>query len=270
MFMPNNASVYSAEIMPTAAGGFGREFEISPGITLLPATSGFIPRRDGKGWFNLRMEPVALQWFNKAVVRPAGDRAWSWVTAASPLTTIIAAVSGGANVVVTDSNPEGLQFIRQQVPRDYQDNLRTELASAVHTSLYDGTIGTILCTGTLNYLDPDQCDALTKKMFAVAAPGCELFVETMSYRTARVKRFIRDFETREAAGDRYPGWGVNVAEGTRGKIRVPLHNFNPSVLRARVADAGWKVTHCDWSHKDYKFWIGHDGQEFVALHAKKP
>jgi hypothetical protein len=270
------AKITNTGLYPSGFRDFGREFGPKvQAISLQPPTSGFIRKRGSSGWYNGRIDPSAALWLNEVLARSSGDRKWGLVLGGS-LVAVWAAVNFGGNVALIDSSPEYLQFIRQQTAPENQSNLRTELVPDhfYESKMKDARVDYILCTGTFAGLNPEQCEATVKKMFAVAKEGCQIFVEVFSYCSSRFDfdGFVQDFEAREAAGDEFPGYGIDVSEATRGVIAGVLNPFNPKILRRLFENVGFEVTHCDYEIKPYKSWInrGDDQRQFVTLTAIKP
>lgn len=184
------------------------------------------------------------------------------------------ALRNGASVIANDIDERHLRILCDRVP--IGDRARLELAAGEFPDKLDfpaGSLGAVLICRVMHFFDGPRIERAAAKVMNWLAPGGKVFVvgETPFIGTARA--FFPIYESRQKAGDQWPGVVENVAAHDpkrAGSLPNLFHLLDERVLGRVFTSAGFEIERLElFSRPDYPADIRLDGRESVGLIAVK-
>ena len=184
------------------------------------------------------------------------------------------ALRNGATVIANDMDERHLKILYSRVPVELRPRL--ELASGAFPDNVDfpvASLGAVLICRVMHFFDGPRIERAATKVMSWLAPGGKVFVvgETPYIGTARA--FFPTYESRQKAGNPWPGVVENVAAHDpkrAGALPGLFHLLDERVLGRVFTAAGFTIERSElFARPDYPADIRLDGRESVGLIAVK-
>lgn len=184
------------------------------------------------------------------------------------------ALNNGVSVIANDIDDRHLKILYNRVPLDLRPRL--ELAPGEFPDKLDfppGSLGAILICRVLHFFDGPRIERAAGKVMKWLAPGGKVFVVGETPFIGTAKAFFPTYESRQKAGDPWPGVVENVAAHDpkrAGSLPSLFHLLDDRVLRRVFTAAGFEIERVElFARPDYPADIRLDGRESVGLIAVK-
>ncbi len=184
------------------------------------------------------------------------------------------ALRNGASVIANDIDERHLKILYSRVPVELRPRL--ELAAGEFpdgVDFPDGTLGAVLICRVMHFFDGPRIERAASKVMNWLAPGGKVFVVGETPHIGTAKAFFPTYESRQKAGNPWPGVVENVAAHDpkrAGSLPSLFHLLDERVLGRVFTAAGFTIERLElFPRPDYPADIRLDGRESVGLIAVK-
>ena len=184
------------------------------------------------------------------------------------------ALRGGASIIANDIDERHLKILLNRVPPEQRSRL--ELAPGEFPDRIDfpaGSLGAVLICRGMHFFDGPRIERAAAKAMEWLAPGGKVFVVGESPFIGTAKAFFPTYESRQKAGNPWPGVVENVAAHDpkrAGSLPGLFHLLDERVLGRVFTAAGFEIERLElFPRPDYPADIRLDGRESVGLIAVK-
>ena len=231
---------------------------------------GFVPTLNRRGFMCTRVDAYmeAFIAFAKTSNAPVAD-----IGAAYGVATIPALEAGGS-VIAVDADERHLQILRQRVPSNCLERLKTIAAVFPDEPRFDhDSIGAFLVSNVMNFLSPDGLALAASRLFDWVVPEGKIFVTAGSPYVRCCTSFLPVYEARKHDGHLWPGYLTDVA------AHAPIWKdmvssmllLDPDTLSRVFREAGFVIEKAEFlARPDLPLRLQLDGRESVGLIARKP
>ncbi len=209
---------------------------------------GMVPTLNSKGFMSTSLDPVSAAF---AAFSGQCDGLSLDLGCAYGIATL-AALDNGADVVACDMELGHVQVLRDQVPVDRSDSLRTVVAEMPRLAFAPGTFSAVLCSRALHFLQGHDVEETVRRIAAWLAPSGKVFLIADTPYTGFWAAGAEDYERRKAEDHPWPGFIADVTvflpdtARSKGNMRF-LNPMDPDVLARVCRDAGLTVEHAAFS-----------------------
>jgi SAM-dependent methyltransferase len=135
----------------------------------------------------------------------AASQSWSLDIGCAYGLHTIDAIKGGARVVANDLDKRHLQILRKNLPKELSLNLRTRVGPFQNLSLPANSIGTILASNVLHFMDVPELERSIKKMYRTLKSGGKAYIGVCAHNSIMDAKVREEVYRRKASGEKYPG-----------------------------------------------------------------
>lgn len=180
------------------------------------------------------------------------------------------ALCGGASIIANDMDERHLRILYDRVPIEHR--ARLELAAGEFPDKLDfpaGSLGAVLICRVMHFFDGPRIERAAAKVMNWLAPGGKVFVVGETPFIGTAKAFFSTYESRQKAGNPWPGVVENVAAHDpkrAGSLPGLFHLLDERVLGRVFTAAGFTIERLElFPRPDYSADIRLDGRESVGL-----
>jgi ubiquinone/menaquinone biosynthesis C-methylase UbiE len=155
---------------------------------------------------------------------------------------------GAKQIWAVDMEAQHLEYSREllaQTLAEHPDVSLTTLADRLPelAQLKTGSFRSILCAQILQYLKPEEFTQALTRLHGLLLPGGTLYITVGTPYLQVYRGFAEEYARRVQNGDRFPGYMDPRQYHPQGANHNPgfFLFFDPPVLSARVAEAGFRV-----------------------------
>jgi hypothetical protein len=206
--------------------------------------SGFTPTLNKMGYMTAAPDYFSKEWidFSGRAKLPSLEIGAAYGVATIP------ALESGATIIANDIDPRHLDILKQRVPAPLQKNLILRPGRFPGDIEFDPhSLEAILICRVLHFFDQPTIELAFQKMSSWLAPKGRLFALTETPYLKNFQEFIPIYESRVAAGEKFPGYVEDVMKVApeRGKTLPPaIHFMNVDVLSRLAKNAGLIIKEC--------------------------
>lgn len=185
------------------------------------------------------------------------------------------AIKAGARVMANDLDRGHLEILSGQIAAELRDRLQTLPGSFLDVEIAPSSLCAALSLRVLHFFPPAELEQSARKLFAILEPGGKAFIRTMTPYTRMSQTFVPEFQRRQAAGERWPGFVEDVRDWTTCPEELsavdeqPFHYLEPQVLGRTFAEAGFELERCEYAAVNLER-VHLDGRETTILVGRKP
>lgn len=190
--------------------------------------------------------------------------------------TAIAALKKGAKIIANDLSKEHLDILWQNTPEDLRANLALMPGAFPQAlSIEDNTIGAVLSSRVLNFVEPDTLPHAIEKIYNCLKPGGRFFFLAGSPFMHNFFRFLPEYWENKAKNVPWPGHLKNIPAYVPERAEdLPyfINLLDIETVSLLVNNAGFIIEKIGYSgatslHPDD---MRLDGREHVGVIAVKP
>ena len=167
---------------------------------------------------------------------------------------------GAKQIWAIDMEAQHLEYSRELLAAtlaEHPDVTLTTISDSLPelAQLKTGSFRSILCAQILQYLKPEEFTQALKRLHDLLVPGGTLYITVGTPYLQVYRGFAEEYQRRVESGDRFPGYMDPRQYHPQGANHNPgfFLFFDPPVLSARVAEAGFRV--------EQAFFMDGSGQE---------
>jgi len=237
-----------------------------------PDENGWIPTLNGMGWMTSSIDFVARQFidFSATAAHPVVDIGCAYGSVA------LESLMTGATVIAIDADSRHLKILLSRAGQALDSRLDLICGYFPEVEIC-GPISAAYAGRIFHFLNGPDLEKAAHSLFNSLANGGKVFVMADSPYRGTTRSFIEEYEHRERAGARWPGYIEDIskynefAASNRSSLPEWMHLLDPKVLSRTFKEAGFAIELAEFvSREDLPAMLHHDGREGVALIARKP
>lgn len=188
----------------------------------------------------------------------------------------IAALEKGAKIIANDLSADHLEIVFQNTPEHLRKNLTLiQGAFPEALSIEDNSLGAVLSSRMLNFIDPDTLPAAMDNIFKWLKPGGKFFVLVGSPFMHNFFRFLPEYWENKANNTHWPGLLQNIpAYVPERSDDLPyfINLLDIEVVSLLLNNAGFHIEKIGYSGATplHPQDMRSDGREHVGVIAVKP
>lgn len=190
--------------------------------------------------------------------------------------TAIAALKKGATIIANDLSAGHLEVVLQNTPEHLRKNLTLVPGAFPEVlSIEENSLGAVLSSRMLNFLEPDTLPEAIEKVFKWLKPGGKFFILVSSPYMGNFKEFVPHYLKARAEKKQWPGLLEDMAAYNPGRAQdLPsfMNLLDIEDIALLLVKAGFYIENIGYSavSSRYPDDVKFDGREHVGAIAFKP
>ena len=207
-----------------------------------PFIKGLIPTLNRRGFMTESLDPYSIQFaeFAGSIDDEVLDIGCAYGVAT------LAALEQGARVLACDMEQEHLEVLKDRVPDDWLNRLRTKQGLLPDIDFEEASFGSILASRVIHFLAPDEIRITFKKFSDWLKPDGRLYVLADTPYVSFWAGEAPKYEKRKAEGDLWPSLIEDASVFPGGKFpdgHPPfIHPLDSDILAREAEIVGLQVT----------------------------
>ncbi|MBA2657166.1 MAG: class I SAM-dependent methyltransferase [Tatlockia sp.] len=227
---------------------------------------GLIKTMNSMGIMTSELSPLAVEFIEQAkhTIKPILD-----IGAAYGVTTHPALYSG-AKVIACDISKTHLEILKNTAPKDTEKRLTlTQASFPFETNFNSSSIGCILISLVLHFLDGETTEIGLKKCYDWLEPGGKIYLVVMTPNLSFYKKAWPEYRKNIAKGRKWPGIFETrdlVTNDIIDFLPPMVHLFEKNILERAVKAAGFEIERsCYFCYKNFPDIHRNNGKEFLGV-----
>lgn len=190
--------------------------------------------------------------------------------------TAIAALKKGATIIANDLSAGHLEVVLQNTPQELRKNLTLVPGAFPEAlSIKENSLGAVLSSRMLNFLEPDTLPEAIEKVFKWLRPGGKFFILVSSPYMGNFKEFLPHYLKARAENKQWPGFLDEIAayNPTRAHdLPLFINLLDIEDIALLLIRSGFHIENIGYSaaSSGYPDDVKVDGREHVGAIAIKP